>query len=253
MPRVIRRIDDALAAGERAFTVGLLGLMVSAVFLDALHRIFAAEQGRSARLLAALLPAGLAGAAGDVVAPVLLGVAAVAVAYAALRTRAVASSRRRHLALAAVIAAGLAGATQALLRLAPNGLVWSQQMGLCFLLWVGLCGASLGARDRAHIAFELAGRLWPGRLRLPAEWLARLCSAAFSLFLAVLAAGFAIEHYGEWAESGRAAGLFEAFRVPRFVIYGFLPFPLSVMAFRFMVYGVRAAGHAAPPREEEPR
>jgi TRAP-type C4-dicarboxylate transport system permease small subunit len=229
-----------VSAIERAVIVGLLAVMAGAVFLDALHRVFSADEGRLERLLVAIAP-GAQQAVRTWIAPALLLLATFGVSFGALRTR----QARRPLVKAAAITVALVGLVQLLVRGLPNGLVWSQQMALCFMLWVGLMGASLGTRDRSHIAFELAGKIWPARLRRPAEWLARVLSAAFSLFLAFLAVAFAREHYAEWSSSGGEAGLFEAFRVPRFVIYGFLPFPLTVMGLRFLAYGVRAV-------EEEP-
>ena len=225
-----------VSAVERALIVGLLAVMAGSVFLDALHRVFSAEEGRLERLLVLVAPAAAERAVRSWVAPVLLLLATFGVALGALRTR----QSRRPLLKAVAITAGLTAAVQLLVRALPNGLVWSQQMALCFMLWVGLMGASLGTRDRSHIAFELAGRIWPRRLRRPAELLARVLSAAFALFLAFLAAAFTREHYAEWAASGGEAGLFEAFRVPRFLIYGFLPFPLTIMGLRFLGYGVRA-------------
>jgi C4-dicarboxylate transporter DctQ subunit len=239
--RALARADDAVSAVERALIVGLLAVMAGAVFLDALHRVFSAEEGRLERLLVALTPATAQPAVRHWIAPALLSLGTFGVAFGALRTR----QARRPVLVAAAITAGLTALVQLLVRGLPNGLVWSQQMALCFMLWVGLMGASLGTRDRSHIAFELAGKLWPARLRKPAELLARVLSAAFALLLAFLAAAFAREHYAEWAGSGGEAGLFEAFRVPRFLIYGFLPFPLTMMGLRFLAYGVRAV-------EEEP-
>jgi TRAP-type C4-dicarboxylate transport system permease small subunit len=225
---------------ERFLIVALLGVMAGAVFLDALHRVFSAEEGRLERLLSGVPP----GARPKLAAAILL-LATFGVSYGALRSRGP-IARPRALLLAGAITGALTLATQALVHGLPNGLIWSQQMALCFMLWVGLMGASLGTRDRSHIAFELAGKIWPARLRRPAEWLARLVSAAFALFLAFLAVAFTREHYAEWASSGGEAGLFEAFRVPRFVIYGFLPFPLTVMGLRFLGYGVRAVEAEEP-------
>jgi TRAP-type C4-dicarboxylate transport system permease small subunit len=235
---------------ERALIVGLLAVMAGAVFLDALHRVFSAQEGRLERLLVALAPSVAAGAVRAVVAPLVLALATFGVSYAAIRSTRPEGRKARALLAALGITAGLAAATQLLVRGLPNGLVWSQQMALCLMLWVGLMGASLAARERGHIAFELAGKIWPARLRRPAEWLARVISAGFSLFLAVLAVAFTGEHYREWADSGGEAGLFEAFRVPRFVIYGFLPFPMTVMGLRFLGHGVRAPEESQPEAQE---
>jgi TRAP-type C4-dicarboxylate transport system permease small subunit len=241
----VRAADRAWAAFERALIAALLALMAGAVFLDAMHRVFAAGEGRLERLLVAVTPEGAHAAVRAVVAPAVLLLATWAVAYGALKTRAP-EPRRRNLLVAAALTGGLAGATRLLVVALPNGLVWSQPLALALLLWVALAGASLGARERAHVAFELAGRLWPRRMRGAAELVARLAAAAFSIFLAVLAAAHAREHYLEWASSDGAAGLFEGFGAPRWTIFAFLPLPLAVMALRFLAYGVRA-----PEGEEE--
>jgi C4-dicarboxylate transporter DctQ subunit len=238
--RWLRRFDDAIAAGERALIVVLCALMAGAVFLDAMHRTFSAEEGRLERLIVALLPAGAEGFARAIGGPVALALATFGVAYGALRTRNPGGVRRRALAIAAGATAALAGAAELLVRGLPNGLVWSQQMALCFMLWVGLLGASLGAREHAHIAFELAAKIWPARLRPAVGGLARALAAGFCLFLALLAALYAREHHLEWSSSGGDAGLFEAFRIPRFLIFGFLPLPMAAMGLRFAAYGVRA-------------
>ncbi len=241
-------IDAAIAAAERALIVVLLAVMAAAVFLDALHRIFAAQEGRLERLLVAVAPAALEGLARRFVAPALLALVSFLVIAAALRARDASKPRGRRLVLAAALTAALAGAVQLFVRLVPSGLVWSQQMALCFMLWVALAGASLGARERAHIAFELAGQIWPPRWRRPVERLARALAAAFTLFLALLAAAHAREHYLEWRASDGSAGLFEAFRVPRWLVFGFLPLPLTMTGLRFLVHGVREDAPAqAPP------
>jgi TRAP-type C4-dicarboxylate transport system permease small subunit len=246
--RVWSRLEAAVTAFERALVVALLALMVVAVFLDATHRIFAAQEGRLERLLVAVAPVALESVTRRFVAPALLAIITFVVLAAALRARDASKPRARRLALAAAGTAALAAAATLFVRLVPSGLVWSQQMALCFMLWVALAGASLGARERAHIAFELAGQIWPLRWRRPVERLARALAAAFTLFLALLAAAHAREHYLEWRASGGSAGLFEAFRVPRWLVFGFLPLPLTMTAIRFLVYGLRedAPAQAAP-------
>jgi TRAP-type C4-dicarboxylate transport system permease small subunit len=243
-------LDRWLATFERALIVVLLAVMAGAVFLDALHRLFAAEEGRLERLLVALAPAATEGSVRRLIAPAVLALISYVIGYFALKARRPAGfSRRRLLIEAAVLTAGLALATRLLVWLLPSGLIWSQQMALCFMLWIALAGASLGAREQAHIAFELAGKLWPARLRRPVELGARVIAAGFAVFLAVLAAANSLEHHEEWASSGGAAGNFEAFPVPRFLIFGFLPLPLIVMGMRFLAYGVRPAQEPA----EEPK
>jgi TRAP-type C4-dicarboxylate transport system permease small subunit len=228
-------LDAATAKAERAAIVVLLAVMTLAVFLDALHRMLSAR---------------------PLLAPAVVAAVIAAIAYARLRQGEPPGRRSRRVALLGAAGAALlgVGVAEALVHGLPNGLVWSQQMALCFMLWVGLLGASLATRDRVHIAFELAGKLWPGRLRRPADLLARLAAAAFSALLAILAVRYTRESYDEWASSGGAAGWFEAFRVPRFLVYGFLPAPLAVMALRFLAHGASSAlaAPAAPDREPPP-
>jgi TRAP-type C4-dicarboxylate transport system permease small subunit len=248
-------LDRAVAAFERGLIVVLLAVMAGAVFLDALHRLFAAKEGRLEWLLVALTPAAMEGAVRRVVAPATLALVTFAIGYFALKARRPPGFRRARLLLeAALLAGGLALATRLLVWLLPNGLIWSQQMALCFMLWVALAGASLGAREQAHIAFELAGKLWPARLQRPVELLARVIAAGFALFLALLAAANALDHHEEWASSGGAAGNFEAFPVPRFLVFGFLPLPLAILGLRFLAYGVRPTqASAQAPAESPPR
>lgn len=234
------RLEALVTAFERGLIVVLLAIMSGAVFLDALHRIFAARSGRTERLVAAVLPAS-AGALAQTLAPTLLAFASFGVVYAALRTRQQgAGSRKRSLVIAATITVALVAGTRLLVLGLPNGLVWSQQMALCFMLWLGLTGGSLATREHGHVVFELASKLWPTKLKTPVEWLSRLFAAGFSLFLAYLSVVHAHEHYVEWATSDGLAGLFEAFRVPKWFVYGFFPIPLTIMGLRFLAFGVRA-------------
>ena len=239
LKRGLMRLEAAVTAFERALILVLLGIMASAVFLDALHRIFAAKSGRMERILVAVVP-GAAVAIEQVIAPGMLGLGTLAIVYAALRTRDGAARPRKHaLWRALAVTAALVACTRLIVFALPNGLVWSQQMALCLMLWVGLTGASLATRERSHIVFELASKLWPHRLRVLVEWLSRLCAAGFSLFLAFLAIVHARGHYVEWATSDHLAGLFEAFSVPKWIVFGFLPIPLAIMGVRFLVFGVR--------------
>lgn len=252
-PRWIRQLDEALFRGERALVVALVAVMAIAVFLDALHRVFAAGEGRIERLLVAILPASAEPLARGWLAPGVVGALTFGVLLAAGRTRKRSGPLPSLMRTAAVAAAGTAaaaGLVRALVLGLPNGLPWSQQLALCAMLWVGFLGASIAARNRTHLALEVAARIWPTNLRPAADGVARALACGFSLFLAALAVGFARFHYAEWAESDGAAGLFEGFPAPRFAVFGFLPLPLVSMGLRFLVHGVEPAQeitlHPAP-------
>ncbi len=255
-PRWIRVVDDALFEGERALVVLLVAVMVVAVFLDALHRVFAAGEGRVERLLVALVPTSSEATARTWLAPGAVAGLTFLVLYVAGRTRQRSDRVPRRLRTAVWAAAGTTLAAmlvRALLVGLPNGLPWSQQLALCAMLWVGFLGASIAARNRTHLALEVAQRIWPPRLRPAADFAARAAACGFSLLLAALAIGFARFHYAEWAESDGAAGLFEGFPAPRFLVFGFLPLPLVSMGLRFLVHGVEPAQEiVVHPASEDP-
>jgi len=249
-------LDDALFQGERALVVLLVTVMAIAVFLDALHRVFAAGEGRIERLVVALAPASAEATVRAWLAPATVAALTFGVLFVAGRTRQrtgpLPSPMRTaaYAALGTVVAAGL---VRALVAGMPSGLPWSQQLALCAMLWVGFLGASIAARNRTHLALEVAQRIWPARLRPAADWIARAAACGFSLFLAALAVGFARFHYAEWTESDGAAGLFEGFPAPRFLVFGFLPLPLASMGLRFLVHGVEPAQEiVVHPAPDEP-
>src|SRR5688500_11640546 len=114
--RIATRVEAAATAFERGLIVVLLAFMAGAVFLDALHRGFAAEEGRLERLVIWLMPAPWEGAGRAVIAPALLVVVTFLVLLGALRTRTPARGIGRTAALAAAGTVALAGATQLLVR-----------------------------------------------------------------------------------------------------------------------------------------
>ena len=102
----LARVESAVTTFERGLIVTLLTSMVVAVFLDALHRLFAAQEGRIERLVVALLPAALETPGRRVLAPALLALFTFGVACAALTARAAVRPPRRRLLLTA---AGITG------------------------------------------------------------------------------------------------------------------------------------------------
>ncbi len=245
---MLRKIDDAVLAVERGLTVLLVAVMALAVFGDTVHRVFSSSEGRVERLLLALTPAAMESMVRGFLAPAAILLATFGVAYGALRSAALPTPipPRRALVWAAAATAGLSAGMKLFLWAMPNGLIWSQKMALCFMLWVGFIGASIATRDRAHIVFEVAGRIWPKAVQPAVRGAARAITAAFAAFLGLLSIGFTRYHYVEWRDSGHVASVFEGFEVPMWTIYGFLPIAFAVMTMRFLLYG------ASAPEGEDP-
>lgn len=244
---MLKKIDDAIYAAERLLTVVLIALMASAVFIDVTHRKFNEPVGNLERLLGAFLPVSPE-MLDQWIAPAALLLLVFAVAYGAFRTAEVTPRipRPRAVGYAAATAVGGAFAVKILLVALPNGLIFSQKMALCMLLWVGFLGASMATREGNHIVFEVADRIWPKSIQKQVRFIAAGSAVLFSLALAVLAVAYTSHSYADWAESGGVSGRFEGFDVPQFTVYGFLPIPFAVMAFRFALYGVFTTEIAAP-------
>lgn len=236
---MLRKIDDAIYAAERWLTLALISVMALAVFVDVTHRKFSEPVGQVESLLARFLP--VSPEVLDAwIAPAALLLLTFALVYFAVRSMEVEPriAPGRALAAAAGIAVGLAVSVKLLLVLLPNGLIFSQKMALCFMLWVGFLGASMATREGNHIVFEVADRIWPRKWQPAVKWITRVIAAAFCIALAVLAVSYTSHHYRDWTESDGVAGVFEGFAVPIWTIYGFLPIPLLIMAFRFLFLGV---------------
>ncbi len=216
--------------------------MSLAVFFDVVLRL-AASQGPLDRFWGRLLPAAHAADAASLVTA--LGLS-LFLAFMAFRTAKVKSppSVPRALAYAAGTVAGTYAAVKLLQWLFPNGLIWSQVFALCGMLWVGFLGASLATHERAHLTLEIMEFLWRGRVKAHIGRFGAFFAAAFCAVLGYLSWLNVRYHLDTWLESDGAAGVFDAFPAPKFIVFGIMPVSFTVMALRFLA---RAVG----PTEEE--
>lgn len=231
MRKLLARADDALFRVEKTVVVALLALMSVAVFLDVVHRL-AATEGPLERLSKKLLPDSVAG----IVSTALAFVIGLVLVYGALRTAKVAKNPAP--AKAAGIAVGVVIACWATVKLllwaAPNGLVWSQVFGLCGMLWVGFLGASIATKEKAHLTLEIVEFLWKGKAKAHVVRVGSFFAAIFCALLSWLCFLNVRFHYEAWAESEGAAGVFDAFPVPKFIVFSILPFTFAVMSLRML-------------------
>ena len=245
---MLKKIDDAIYGAERALTVLLVAMMVIAVFVDVTHRKFSEPVGNVERFLGSLFPSIPAETLDVWLAPLIVFLLFFGMVYLAFRTAEVEPRVQRPKALGYALAVAVASAIfiKLLLAALPNGLIFSQKMALCFMLWVGFLGASMATREGNHIVFEVADRIWPDKVKKQVRWTAAGSAIAFCLFLAILGIAYTSHVYTDWAESDGVSGRFEGFDVPQWTVYGFLPIPFFVMAWRFAIYGVFTTEIAAP-------
>jgi TRAP-type C4-dicarboxylate transport system permease small subunit len=213
-------------AVEKAFAALATGLIGAVVFLDVVHRTASREEGFLARFLG---PGPWTGPLGTA-----MGVTFFAlVLQAALRMR----GRAPGASTWGLAAAGSVGGwlvLRAFLWLLPNGLVWSQTLGLVLMLWVGVVGASMATHDRRHLALDLGSKLWPKALLPKLQGVGNLVTALFCLALASLAVFSLRDHHRDWADTGGAGGIFAAIALPKFIAFGVVPVGFALMGVRFL-------------------
>jgi TRAP-type C4-dicarboxylate transport system permease small subunit len=219
------RLSERIYSVEKRFAATATGLIGAVVFLDVVHRTASREEGLLGRVLG---PGPWTGPLGTV-----LGIAFfTVVVQAALRMRGRAAGASTW-GLAAVFSIGGWLALRAFLWLLPNGLVWSQTLGLVLMLWVGVVGASMAAHDKRHLSLDLGSKLWPASLLPKVQGLGHLVTGSFCLVLAVLSCVSLRDHYRDWSSTAGAGGTFVALALPKFVAFSIVPVGFCVMGVRF--------------------
>lgn len=238
------RLSDRVYAIERRFVSWAGLLMGLVVFLDVIHRVASRERGLAVRLFGDE-SAAWADPLGSAVAAAIF----TAGVYAAIRVRGGAAGPR-SLGIAVAVTAGLYAAVRLFLVLLPNGLVWSQTLGLVFMLWLGLIGASMATRDHRHLALDLGSKLWPKRLLPLAQAAGNFITAAFCVVFAALALVSLRDHFGDWRDTDGAGGTFVALPIPKWIAFVVTPLGFGLMAARFLLLAV--AGAKGEVEEDDP-
>lgn len=139
--------------------------------------------------------------------------------------------------LLAVLLAGLIALAsgQILLRnVFSVGVLWADGLVRLIVLWLALIGAIAAARDRRHIAINLAERYLPERVMVPVNVLVEAFTAGVAGVLAWHSARFVLDSraFGDVLLDGWPAWWFQAI----------LPVGFALIAYR---YALRAAGRLA--------
>ena len=223
--------------------VGLcMAVMGTAVFLDVVHRVASREQGLLHRWSGGASWANPVGTAAGLLV-------AWGLTFAALRARGNPPSGATWGKAAGITAVAYA-ALRAFLVLLPNGLVWSQTLGLVLMLAVGCFGASTAAQEHRHLALDLGSKLWPKKILPYVQALGNLLTALFCVVLVVLSVVSIKSHYGDYVDTAGAGGAFVALPIPKYLAFMVIPVAFTVMAVRFFGQAlVSARGHV---EEDDP-
>ncbi len=222
---------DRVYRVEQQFVAVAMSVMGIVVFFDVVHRVASREFSPVARFAWAAI--------------------AVIVCTTALRMRQRANpmSPTKTWIQGSLLAAGLWVCLRVFLVVLPNGLVWSQTLGLVLTLWVGIIGASMATRHRRHLALDLGSKLWPRRALPYVQAAGNFFTAAFCLALAGLAVVSLRDHFRDFADTDGAGGIFPALAIPKWVAFFGLPLGFLLMAVRFFAQAM--AGFRGTVEEDD--
>jgi len=214
-----KTFSDRVYLVEQRFVALALAVMGVVVFFDVVHRVASRDRPLHWNVLWA------------VVGVVMVG--------GALRLRGQPAGARTW-ALAVGLVVAIAAGLKAFLFLVPNGLVWSQTLGLVLMLWVGVVGASMATREHRHLALDLGSKLWPKRWLPAVQGVGNLVTALFCLSLALLACVSLRDHFRDWSDTDGAGGVFPALAIPKWLAFTGVPAGFLVMALRFFAQALES-------------
>ncbi len=201
---------------ERAFCAVACSLMGLLVFLDVVHRTATRQRSTTASVVTLLV--------------------AWAVVALAFQTRGSFTRPQLRVLAAAVVVGAAAAALKLFVWALPNGLVWSQTLGLVLMLWLALVGASMAAHEHRHLSLDLGAKLWPKRALPVVHAIGNALTAAFCFTLVALSMLSLRSHYGDWIDTDGAGGDFTALALPRWMAFCVMPVSLSIMGLRFVLH-----------------
>lgn len=217
--KYIGRLDDLLYEGERAIVSASLIVMSAVVFIDVVWR--------TARSVA-----------GTTTGWVFLGVIFVLCVLGGLTARLEGASvaKRIGLGLAAFVVLVVLGT---LIYIAPNGFGWSQRLALVLILWVGLLGGSMAAKEGRHITVDAVRRVVPDKLQRLFEISSGLITVGLAFVLTILGIEYVRANWVDWVDSQYAASVFESLPIPYWASTLPIPVGFGLMAVRFVAVILR--------------
>lgn len=137
----------------------------------------------------------------------------------------------------------LLAVAQILLRnVADQSLVWADPFLRVDVLWLGLLGAMIAARDNSHIAIDIATRYLPERFARPMAVFLSLFAAVVCAVVAWYALAFVYSEYGYGTKAFAS--------VPAWLCESIMPVAFALIAVRYLVIGVGLARGTRPVRKE---
>ncbi len=107
------------------------------------------------------------------------------------------------------------------------GIIWGDVLVRVLVLWIGMVGAMVAARQNKHINIDLVMRYLPKRLALWVNVSVQLFAAGVCALAAFYSLVFVL---AEYADGGRAFG-----SIPVWICEAIIPLAFAVMALRFFM------------------
>ncbi len=214
-------IFERIYKAERAFVAVATAIMGVFVFLDVIHRVITRDRSPVELLVT--------------------GVISAFIIFLALRTRGTPSTTGAQVGAALVATVVIGALLKLFVVVMPNGLIWSQTLGLVLMLWIAVLGSSMAAHEHRHLSLDLGSKLWPAALLPKVQAVGNVVTSVFCLALAFLAVVSLRSHFDDWRVTDGEGGSFAAMPVmPKWVAFSILPVGLFVMAVRFAAQAVES-------------
>lgn len=248
------RVDELVNRAERALILVAVGGMTLLVGADVIQRTFSRPVGKTEQLVA-WLGERLAGPLSDetrallegtVGGAVFLALALVAFVFATHAARLVTAEKKGAPApglggsavRGALLLAACALAVKLLLWTFPSSVPGAQKFALGLMLWAGMLGASVAARERRHIVIDAVVKKLDEQSKRPMALISGAVTGAFCACIAVLAGAQLQSEIHDWA-SNEGVGLYESLPIPTWIATLAIPTAFFIMGARFVGYGVR--------------
>jgi len=253
---LFKKIDRMVFRGERGVVVVSLMVMSVVVFLDVVYRTFAGDENKGVTAFVKFLSYfGGTIERGDPTYlsleswfPYVLWVAFVGLGVLGIRT----AGRREKMVLpkallfSTVGVAAVYGLIRLFLVLAPNGLVWAQNLALVLTLWVGFLAASMCTHENKHLKVEAAQRAIPEKFKPYVVFLSSLFSAAVCFGLMWVAVRYVLHRHNDFIQSEGRGGTVDGLGLPLYQAMAVLPLSFFTMTVRFTARGIFALGGELP-------
>lgn len=257
----MKTIDELINKVERALILVCVAGMTLLVGADVIQRTFSRPVGKTEQLVAwageqlagPLRPetrALLEGVVGNAVFALLALCAFVIATHAsrgvtAERAQAPAPGFLGSALRGALVLAGCAAGVKLLLWSFPSSVPGAQKFALGLMLWSGMLGASIAARERRHILLDAVVKKLDADMKRPFALLSGVATGLFCGLVALLGGLQLAGEIHDWA-SNEGVGLYESLPIPTWIATLAIPTAFFLMGARFIGYGIRDFLHGPP-------